>query len=67
MKPVHSCLHFNSVEQHAERIPNLRTTVLQACGRASQGSNRATHFYELDIQVKRSPALEESLVISYAC
>lgn len=34
----------------------------QACGRASQGSNRETHFYELDIQVKGSPALDHSLV-----
>ncbi|KAL0020878.1 hypothetical protein WJX77_005350 [Trebouxia sp. C0004] len=36
-------------------------TICKACGRASQGSNRATHFYELDIQVKGSPALGHSL------
>ena len=40
---------------------------VQECGQRSQGSNRDTHFYELDIQVKGSPALEMSLVSnSYA-
>ena len=35
---------------------------LQACGRASEGSKRETGFYELDVQVKGVPSLEDSLV-----
>ena len=35
---------------------------LQACGRLSEGSSRATHFYELEAQVKGASSLEESLV-----
>ena len=35
---------------------------LQACGRLSEGSKRATNFYELEAQVKGASSLEESLV-----
>jgi len=34
----------------------------QACRRRSEGSARATHFYELDVQVKGMGSLEGSLV-----
>ncbi|KAL3150109.1 hypothetical protein ABBQ38_013448 [Trebouxia sp. C0009 RCD-2024] len=36
-------------------------TICKECGQRSQGSNRDTHFYELDIQVKGSAALDSSL------
>ena len=39
-----------------------KNVVLQACGRLSEGSSRATHFYELEVQVKGAILLEESLV-----
>ena len=35
---------------------------LQTCGRLSEGSSRATNFYELEVQVKGASLLEESLV-----
>lgn len=35
---------------------------LQTCGRLSEGSSRATNFYELEAQVKGASSLEESLV-----
>ena len=35
---------------------------LQTCGRLSEGSKRATNFYELEAQVKSASSLEESLV-----
>ena len=34
----------------------------QTCGRLSEGSSRATNFYELEAQVKGASSLEESLV-----
>ena len=35
---------------------------MQTCGRLSEGSKRATNFYELEAQVKGASSLEESLV-----
>ena len=35
---------------------------LQTCGCLSEGSKRATNFYELEAQVKGGSSLEESLV-----
>ena len=35
---------------------------MQTCGRLSEGSKRATNFYELEAQVKSASSLEESLV-----
>ena len=35
---------------------------VQTCGRLSEGSKRATNFYELEAQVKGTSSLEESLV-----
>lgn len=39
-----------------------KNVLLQACGRLSEGSSRATQFYELEVQVKGATFLEESLV-----
>ena len=36
--------------------------LLQSCGQLSEGSGRATNFYELDAQVKGMTSLEQSLV-----
>lgn len=41
--------------------------VLQSCGQLSEGSGRATNFYELDAQVKGMPTLEASLVGQRFC
>ena len=35
---------------------------MQVCRQLSEGSQRATHFYELDVQVKGYATLEKSLV-----
>ena len=35
---------------------------VQVCRQLSEGSRRATHFYELDVQVKGYETLEKSLV-----
>ena len=37
-------------------------TRCKACGRLSEGSHRATGFYELDVQVQGAPTLELALV-----
>ena len=36
--------------------------ILQSCGQLSEGSGRATNFYELDAQVRGMTSLEQSLV-----